>query len=473
MRSFQSDSVIARAREIRSALQEEALRNAGLWRDRSRYILNIAYPSLQAMGPLCAKDLAQGVCRNHHKPRPVALYIHIPFCTGLCHYCHYFKIFGADQPLVYTYVNALLQELDLVRKLYGELSIQSLYFGGGTPSYLPLEYIDALLEGIYLRVHGEANAEITFEVHPEHASPELFALLKAKKVTRINFGVESFNNELLKGEHRRHTADQARDAYGMAVNAGFENINLDFIYGLQHQTLEDWCTTLATALALEPASICAYYMRIKAESPTHKLFLLKPETFASEEDLLLMHIVTFEMLEEAGYRQEIVDWFVRHRRFIHRYQLHNWQRTDTVGLLGIGVSAYSYAGGFQYYNINDIKAYIQQVGSGILPVWRGERFASVEEKMRRTLMLGLKANLSRRDFFWTYGMDPVKAFPHEFALLVSLGLLWIAGDSIVLSYRGRLFADEIGQLFYSPSVRQRMQAINPVLLSTTSRRLNA
>lgn len=460
--------LIENARAIYGKLPVRDIYSAGIGRSRDAYFLNIAYPSLQAMDTLAPQAV---INRIPTATRKVALYLHIPFCTRLCYYCHYYKVFGAPQELVDTYLAALNRELEMYAAAFGRLKASSVYIGGGTPSYLAPNQIKKLFSSIRRNVSVHLGTEITFEMHPESATPDRLVALKDCGVNRISMGVESFDDTILASENRGHTAEEAVQAYENVREAGFSNVNLDLIYGLRHQTTEIWEQNLARIRSLSPESMCAYYLRLKTSTPDAKLYQKSAGGFPSEEDLLLMHIMTFEAMRDAGYKQPIVDWFVKSEEHFHRYQDHNWRQTDRVPLLGMGASAYSYLGGIQYYNINDIGRYTECLDQNRLPVWRGE-VLSLEERMRRTAVLGLKMGINREQFADTYGVDFCDQFPSPTEQLVQLGLLEVTSQVVHLTYLGALFADEVSRQYYSPAIRQRMAAVDPLLISTTHPRFN-
>jgi oxygen-independent coproporphyrinogen III oxidase len=458
------------ATAFRRSLPEQALRKHGLWRDRNKYFLNIAYPSMQAMHRLDPK-VVQSRYGTHLGSRPISLYVHVPFCSGLCSYCHYYKIIGKTN-LVDSYLTAIASELSHYKALSGGLCAETIYVGGGTPSFLTTPQIERIFATIRRSVDVSRDAEISFEVHPEHACPELFACLRRVGVNRINIGVESFDDSILVSENRRHTAQQAIDAIKLAQEHGFENTNIDLIYGLPHQTVDGWLNSIGTATALVPASVCAYYLRIKETTPMFKWYQSKQQEFPSEDDVLLMHISTIEHAARSGFNQYIVDWFFRDERFFHKYQMHNWQTTDTTSLLGVGPSAYSYVDGVQYYNVNDLGEYVLRINESKSPIEKGEVLTSEVERVRRALMLGLKCSISRSYFRDVYGFDVVECFDEEMRLLAHLELIEIDSEVVRLTKAGTLFADEIGQLFYSASIRERMDAVKKTIVSTTVRKKN-
>lgn len=456
--------LITHSKEVLTNLPLEELKNSGIWRSRDVYFLNIAYPSMQAMGEVSPSSVYSS---EKSSGRSVGLYIHIPFCEAECYYCHYYKVFGKSQEEVDTYLAAVDTELLLHKERDGEIRASSVYVGGGTPSYLSVEQINRLFYSIRRHVTITDDAEISFEIHPESATEEKLAALAANGVNRINLGVESFNDEMLKQENRRHTAAEAVAAYRRIRQARFDNVNLDLIYGLKGQTVELWEQTLDTLTRIQPPSATLYYLRLKYGTPEYQLWKRYPQSFASDEDLLLMHTMNFERMEkQLGYIQQPVDWFIRDNKLFHRYQDINWRRSDETELLGIGTSAYSFVNGWQYYNVNDTNRYVQSLQHDALPIWRGEKL-NLEESMRRTIMLGIKIGMDRKLFKDIYGADVYETFQPTWDRLKKLGLVEITDTSVVLTYTGKLFADEVGQQFYSDAMKRRMNAIDPHLVSTT------
>lgn len=452
------------ARSALSGLPLDAARAAGIWRDRSHYFLNISYPSLQAMQPI---EPAIVTGQRTSTGKRVALYVHIPFCTAECYYCHYYKLFAQSKETVGAYVDGVLQELDLHVRRFGGLQAESVYIGGGTPSYMTPAQIDRLFNGIRDRVDIHPAAEISFEIHPESGTQDRLDVLHRHGVNRVSVGVESLDDDVLRGEHRRHTVEDVLQLWNRLGTTGITNVNLDLIYGLRGQTLAGWERNLHQIESIRPSSATMYYLRLKRGTPEYKLWRKYPETFPTDYELLLMHAMSFELMESRlSYTQNPVDWFIKDTRYFHAYQDHNWRRSDDVELLGIGASAYSYIDGWQYYNVNDAKEYSARLGRSQLPIWKGELLEH-GERMRRTVMLGLKMGIDRSIFRATYGIDVVQAFPEEWQRLTNLSMVEYSADEVRLTYLGKLFADEVGQQFYSAEMKQRMEAVHADLVSTT------
>lgn len=207
-----------RSLERLSITHLERLKHAGIWRDRKYYFLNISYPSMQAMNPVDPER----VIPHHIKTsgKHVAVYIHIPFCTAECYYCHYYKKFGQPPAVVDSYLGSVLRELSMYAERFGGLLAESIYIGGGTPSYMTASQIDRLFTGIKQHITIQSGAEISFEVHPESSSLDKLEILYRHGVNRINIGVESFDDQTLKSENRRHTATDVVDLFEKASAGG-------------------------------------------------------------------------------------------------------------------------------------------------------------------------------------------------------------------------------------------------------------
>jgi oxygen-independent coproporphyrinogen III oxidase len=440
------------------------IKSAGIWRDRNYYFLNISYPSMQAMRLVNPQTVLSA---GKQTGKEIALYIHIPFCAAECYYCHYYKKFAQSSTAVDTYLAGVLRELAMYEEQFGGLLAKSVYIGGGTPSYLTVAQIEKLFTGMREHVTLLPGAEISFEVHPESGTVTKLDALHRHGVNRINIGVESFDDESLKSENRRHTGRDAIQLFSTVSAMGFENVNLDLIYGLRGQSLQSWENNLEEVARLRPSSATMYFLRLKRGTPEYKLWKSKPDTFPTDAELLLMHAMNFERMEaDLGYVQSPVDWFIRDARYFHQYQDHNWRRSDEVELLGIGVSSYSYLNGWQFYNVNDTERYLRSISMGQFPVWKGE-YLEADEKMRRTLMLGLKMGIERQGFRDTYGIDVLNLCTPVWERLINLDLVEIDPKAVTLTYAGRLFADEVGQQFYSDTMKRRMAGIDPELVSTT------
>ena len=228
------------------------------------------------------------------------IYIHIPFCKRRCIYCDFFSTTQSDQKS--TYVRALCEELRIRKDYLQEEDIETIYLGGGTPSQLSQKELESIFTTIYNIYKVKENAEITLEANPDDLTPEYVSMLCQLPINRISMGIQTFQENTLKLLHRRHTAQQAVEAFHRCREAGFQNISIDLMYGLPGETLETWIHDLKQAIDLHPEHISAYHL-IYEEGTV--LWKLREECQVKEadEDLSVSLFSTLiNMLTQAGYQ---------------------------------------------------------------------------------------------------------------------------------------------------------------------------
>jgi oxygen-independent coproporphyrinogen-3 oxidase len=380
----------------------------------------------------------------------IGVYVHIPFCTGLCSYCHYVKL-PSESYLVNGYLDAVKTELGLHKEYLGDLTLSSLYFGGGTPTCLTVKQAGGLIQALREEVIILENAEITFESSPETLSKEKLHALKSIGVNRLSIGIQAFDDHLLlKVCARRHNEKMAIDAIRNAQKTNFERgVNIDLIYGLPDQTLESWINTLERVKELMPGYVTLYHLRIKKGT----LISQTPrDRFPSDYNTLLMQISGIEFLTDLGYVQISPNQFaLPGHAFEH--QEHKWHNKPFIGL---GVSAYGFINNAVYNNVRSIQDYGDAVHKGHLPVYLGKKL-SEREQMTRSVIFGLKLSgvnrkdggLSKKEFKEKYGIRVEKAFRETLKKLSELGLIEVGHSYVKLTYKGILFSDEVCREFYS------------------------
>ena len=288
------------------------------------------------------------------------IYLHIPFCKQRCIYCDFFSTTENDKKS--TYVQALSKELEL-RKDYldGEI-IDTIYFGGGTPSQLEEKDFIQLFETIYKIYTVNPKAEITIEANPDDLTPQYIAMLRTLPFNRLSMGIQTFKEDTLRLLHRRHTAAQAQQAYQHCREAGFQNISIDLMYGLPGETLEDWQKDLQTALQMRPEHISAYHLIYEEGTP---LWNLK-ETHQVEETDEDLSVSLFKelihTLKSNGYEHYEISNFCR-PGFHSRHNSSYWTGKK---YLGCGPSAHSYDGTSRQWNVASLSQYIQGIQEGTL-----------------------------------------------------------------------------------------------------------
>ena len=273
------------------------------------------------------------------------IYLHIPFCKRRCIYCDFFSTTENDKKS--TYVQALSKELEL-RKDYldGEI-IDTIYFGGGTPSQLEEKDFIQLFETIYKIYTINPKAEITIEANPDDLTPQYIAMLRTLPFNRLSMGIQTFKEDTLRLLHRRHTAAQAQQAYQHCREAGFQNISIDLMYGLPGETLEDWQKDLQTALQMRPEHISAYHLIYEEGTP---LWNLKEAHQVEETDEDLSVSLFKELihtLKSNGYEHYEISNFCR-PGFHSRHNSSYWTGKK---YLGCGPSAHSYDGTSRQWNV--------------------------------------------------------------------------------------------------------------------------
>lgn len=422
----------------------------GFKRDKKTYEQVYFYPPLMTLRPAAA-DLA---ALNRLRPaagRDTSVYVHIPFCTGHCTYCHYVTYAGQHQRQLDAYLDILASEAGLLKERgwFDGRTADIVHVGGGTPTYLDTAQIRRVTQIIRDTIQLSRKAEVTWETSPEtvvgSGAPKLSVLLD-NGVNRLSIGIESFDDRLLKVCGRRYRVDTALHAYDEARRRGFRNVNIDMIYGLASQSLDDWMRSLHVVATLRPDCVTTYHLRMKPGTPMASWHL---ETFPGEDACRDMQIATVQRLTAAGYTQVLGNQFVQHADKVYRYEVHKWQ--DTRDIIGLGVSAYSYIDGWAYCNWRAMEDYTRALGEARLPI-QLERRLSREQRAARMVVLGLRVvpnGVDKKLFEAIFGMPLDATWSSTIRELERLGLIENRTDRLLLTAIGTLFADEVCIQFYA------------------------
>lgn len=433
------------AKKRLQSLSLEILKENGLERAVEGYLFTTTYPSLSEMGQISIDSIVTS------KNEVFSLYVHIPFCSRRCTYCN-FATGSSNDDLKNRYINALKKELDLWVGNYPHIRIGSIYFGGGTPTTLESEDLCNLLGYIRDKVTINKDAEITIEIHPEmirrEDSANYFSQLKKAGFNRVSIGVQSFVDEELGSVNRGHTSQEAKDLFNLLRSLKFDNINLDLMYCLPHQTIESWQRTLDEAYSLKPDSITTYRLEVKKTSRIYREFQTKPEDFHFENQHL-MNVLSMLKADEEGYVQDPIGWFVKKGKGC-RQQKDKWSIRKPQ-LLPLGVATYGFVNNVQYYNVPSIQEYIISIERGKLPLWKGKRLDN-QEIMARTTLFGIKTGgIDKREFHKFFGIDFDNKYENLIGQLQKLGLIKNTDEYISLTEKGILLNEEIAMLFTPPS----------------------
>ena len=289
--------------------------------------------------------------RRGEKPA-LGLYIHIPFCKAKCAYCDFYSLAHSEEKMD-AYTAALLRHLEEVAPRAAGMQVDTVYFGGGTPSYLGTARLIRILQTVQRRYDVTRDAEITLEANPDSAGDwRALRRLRRAGFNRLSLGVQSTDDELLRRIGRVHTCEQVQQAVTAARKAKLTNLSLDLIYGLPGQTMEDWQRTLADAVALGPEHLSCYGLKLEEGTPLwqQRQALTLPDDDAQAD----MYLYTVAALSEAGYGQYEVSNFARAGRE-SRHNLKYWRMQEYAGF---GPGAHSDFGGVRYGYVRDLDAYI-------------------------------------------------------------------------------------------------------------------
>ena len=286
------------------------------------------------------------------------IYIHIPFCKRRCIYCDFYSTTESEQQP--TYVHALCQELNLRKDYLEGEEIETIYLGGGTPSQLSHEELEAIFLTIYNIYKVKEDAEITLEANPDDLTPEYVSMLRTLPINRISMGIQTFQEETLKRLHRRHTAQQAIEAFRRCREAGFHNISIDLMYGLPGETLDTWKEDLRQAIALHPEHISAYHLIYEEGTVLWKL-REEQQVEEADEDLSLTFFKTLiDELTRAGYQHYEISNFC----LPELHSRHNSSYWTGKKYLGCGPSAHSFNGHSRQWNVASLSTYIKGIEQG-------------------------------------------------------------------------------------------------------------
>ncbi len=340
----------------------------------------------------------------------LGLYIHIPFCASKCGYCDFYSVARHDGQMS-KYQNALLAHIRESSQRMSRYYIDTLYFGGGTPSYYGAKRICEIFNTLKHEAKILKNAEVTVEVNPDSVTRSGLRALRDEGVNRLSIGAQSANNDILKIIGRRHSWKQVEKAFEEARAAGFDNISIDLIYGLPGQTKEDWADTLSRALALHPRHVSCYGLKLEEGTP---MFQYHDSPFLPTDDEQAdMYLYTVEALDSYGFRQYEISNFAQ-EGFESRHNIKYWTLQD---YMGFGPGAHSCVDGVRYSYIRDLTEYI----SGVL----GEKNIIDEyekigllERAGEYLMLGMRMNhgISGEEYYNIYRSDfkPIEYVLKEF-----------------------------------------------------------
>lgn len=285
------------------------------------------------------------------------IYLHIPFCKKRCIYCDFFSTTSSEKKA--EYIKALCKELYYRKDYINNETIDTIYFGGGTPSQLSHDDFKQIFNTIYTYYIVNPKAEITLEANPDDLTDEYLDSITTLPFNRISIGIQTFNDETLTLLRRRHTSQQAIDTFSRCRNHGFHNISIDLIYGLPNETDESWEKDLDTAISLKPEHISAYHLIYEEGTALYKLREEKKVSEADEDLSNRLFEVLIKKLSEAGY----IHYEISNFSLPDKHSRHNSGYWTGMKYIGCGPSAHSYNGISRQWNISSLDKYINGINN--------------------------------------------------------------------------------------------------------------
>ena len=370
--------------------------------------------------------------------KPTSAYVHIPFCTQICYYCDFSKVFIKNQP-VDSYLEHLIEEYDS----YDIKKLRTLYIGGGTPTALSASQLAFLLEKLTDKLDLSYLEELTIEANPGDLDQEKIAVLKESPVNRVSLGVQTFNDRMLKQIGRSHSEKDIYENIANLKKAGFDNISIDLIYALPKQTMEDVKTNVAKAIALDIPHMSLYSLILE----NHTVFMnrmRRGKLPLPKEDLeaeMFEYIIA--ELEKAGFEHYEISNFSK-PGFESRHNLMYW---DNAEYYGIGAGASGYVDGVRYKNHGPIRHYLQAVEAGNARVQ--EEVLTLHEKMEEEMFLGLrkKSGVSKKRFEEKFGLSFEDQYGAVVSELTEQGLLVPDKDIVRMTKQGLFLGDTVAEKF--------------------------
>lgn len=378
----------------------------------------------------------------------LSLYLHIPFCRSKCTYCA-FNTYTRLEHLIEPFVAALITELRSCADGAADSQVHTIFFGGGTPSLLQPWQLAEILDAIHSSFSVKGNAEISLEANPNDLNEAWLHAIRSAGINRLSLGVQSTLARELRLFARRHDSDEVARAVSDARLAGFDDLNLDLIYGIPEQSLSDWAHTLEQVLLLRPEHLSLYALSLEAGTPLRE-WVERGQVAAPDDDLAAeQYELASERLAEAGYEQyEISNWCLPGHTCRHNLQY--WRN---LAWLGLGPGAHGHAAGIRTRTLLSPQRYLQVCSSGMVPKCYPRTMATDEynvltrpDKISDTLIMGLRLTeegIHRATFRERFGEDLLDIHGPVLRGHEARGLLEIDRHRVRLSQAGRLLANVV------------------------------
>ncbi|WP_145331593.1 coproporphyrinogen-III oxidase family protein [Paenibacillus xylanexedens] len=390
--------------------------------------------------------------------RPINVYVHLPFCPKRCNFCYYRieESKGGDE--VTAYVNVLLQEIALLRDKpeIQSCSMQTLYFGGGTPTMLSSEHFIQIMEALEQVFPKTPDFEFNVEVRPGgEATQEKLDTLKRLGVHRVSIGVQSLDDVVLKENGRNHLSNMFYGTYERVRQAGFDWVNCDIMSGMLHESEESWKSTVRLLSEIRPENISIYKMEVFFNTKLFRKLRQNPDMLVSDDAEAANFRWARKFLEAEGYFMWNNSSFVTSPKYIHKHRQNVQYGAE---MLGIGLSSHSYFLDSMFQNTADMNEYVEKISKGELPISRSYKL-SKQDQITRYIVMSLKnLTLSREHFIENFGLDITSVLPAKIEELTSQGLIHLDEKQLYIDPEYYDFADDVARFFYPEHLQEDMLA---------------
>jgi len=386
---------------------------------------------------------------------PLGLYLHIPFCRKRCKFC-YFRVYtdkNADQ--ISTYTNALAREVELYSELpaIGDRKVKFVYVGGGTPSYIAVKHLEALLDRVRAALPWDEVEEVTFECEPGTLTESKLRAIRDLGITRLSLGIENFDDEILRENGRAHESKEIYRVWPWIEALDFDQVNIDLIAGMIGETWDTWRQTVRKTVEFAPDSVTIYQMELPHNTRYTKM-LQDGEVEVPVADWATKREwqdYAFNELAKSGYELSSAYTMVRSdkkSRFVYRDNV--WAGAD---MLGTGIASFGHMTGVHLQNEAGWDNYLNAIGEDRLPLKRGYA-TSADDRLVREFILQLKrGHLDKSYFVEKFGVDAFSEFAQELQWLQEKEMLRVDGESVELTRTGLLRADSLLPSFYRDRYR--------------------
>ncbi|MFW5991750.1 MAG: radical SAM family heme chaperone HemW [Halanaerobiaceae bacterium] len=370
------------------------------------------------------------------------IYIHIPFCVSKCRYCDFYSEKYSKEKMD-LFIECLKKEITFYAKILPSLKIKTIYFGGGTPSLLAPYHVQEILDYIYEKFSPPISGEITLEANPDSLTEERIAAYNTAGISRLSLGVQSLRDEELQFLGRLHDSDKAEEGI-KKVKKYFDNYNIDLIYGLPGQRLEEFLYSLEWILDYSPPHISIYNLQIESGTPLGEMLQKGALNRLSEGIEAKMFSRSINVLQKAGYKHyEISNFALPGYNSIHNQIYWKYQ-----SYLGWGPSAHSFSGSSRFYNYNDFDKYCHLLTQAQLPVAE-KRELSRADLISETMIMGLRllTGISKKEFFERFSVKLRDIYSEQIDKLTAQGLLQVEKNKIFLTRKGIFLGNYVFQEF--------------------------